>query len=289
MSWTYDLNASLPPDTGEAASLGATRIRQLKQYISERFTDWVYGLDAADAETDDTLYGVKFIPFNVQTSDPTPVANRGFVYIKDVSAKVELHWIDEDGNVVQLTSAGVLKLPSTVVLITGDQTIAGVKTFSSFPVTPSEAPTTDYQVANKKYVDDQVAGITAVPAGAITMWGGALASPPSGWLTCNGAAVSRTTYADLYTAIGTLYGAGDGSTTFNLPNFTNRFAYGANEGSDAGNASVGSAKDRSLTGNDTNVRLLSGSNNKQDGGGTCTGQNVDMMAPYLAVGFIIKT
>lgn len=44
------------------------------------------------------------------------------------------------------------------MLTTGVQTIAGVKTFSSFPVTPSEAPTTDYQTANKKYVDDKVAG-----------------------------------------------------------------------------------------------------------------------------------
>ncbi len=42
---------------------------------------------------------------------------------------------------------------------TGDQTIAGVKTFSSFPVSPSSAPTSDYQTANKKYVDDIVAGI----------------------------------------------------------------------------------------------------------------------------------
>ena len=41
---------------------------------------------------------------------------------------------------------------------------------------------------------------------------------PEGWLACNGAAVSRTTYAELYAKIGTTHGAGDGSTTFNLPN-----------------------------------------------------------------------
>jgi len=44
------------------------------------------------------------------------------------------------------------------VQLTTDQTIAGVKTFSSFPVTPSSAPTTDYEVANKKYVDDNAGG-----------------------------------------------------------------------------------------------------------------------------------
>ena len=51
--------------------------------------------------------------------------------------------------------AGVIPVANTnACLLTGDQTIAGVKTFSSFPVTPSEAPTTDYQTANKKYADD---------------------------------------------------------------------------------------------------------------------------------------
>lgn len=44
---------------------------------------------------------------------------------------------------------------------------------------------------------------------------------PSGYLACNGAAISRTTYADLFAVIGITYGSGDGSTTFNLPNFEN--------------------------------------------------------------------
>ena len=52
-------------------------------------------------------------------------------------------------------------------------------------------------------------------------------SAPSGYLLCNGAAVSRTTYAALFATIGTLYGAGNGSTTFNLPNLTNRFIQGS--------------------------------------------------------------
>lgn len=160
--------------------------------------------------------------------------------------------------------------------------------FTTIPILPDADPTQDNEAARKKYVDDSVAALT-FPSGTIAMWGGAIASPPSGWLSCAGAAVSRTTYAALFAVIGTIFGAGDGSTTFNLPNFTNKFPYGANEGSAAGNASVGSTKTRALTGNDNAVVLSSGSNSKQDGGGTCTGQNVDMMAPYLAVGYIIKT
>lgn len=53
------------------------------------------------------------------------------------------------------------------------------------------------------------------PVGAIIPYGGSTA--PTGWLLCNGAAVSRITYSDLFAVIGTKYGAGDGSTTFNLP------------------------------------------------------------------------
>ena len=56
------------------------------------------------------------------------------------------------------------------------------------------------------------------------------ASAPTGWLYCRGQAVSRTTYANLYTAIGDHYGAGDGSTTFNLPDMRGRFARGFNAG-----------------------------------------------------------
>lgn len=49
-----------------------------------------------------------------------------------------------------------------------------------------------------------------------------------GWLLCNGAAVSRTTYKDLFAVIGTNFGAGDGSTTFNLPDFRDKTFWGAN-------------------------------------------------------------
>lgn len=60
-----------------------------------------------------------------------------------------------------------------------------------------------------------------VPSGSIITWGGSSASPPSGYLTCDGTTVSRTTYAALYAVIGDRYGAGNGSTTFTLPNFAN--------------------------------------------------------------------
>jgi microcystin-dependent protein len=57
--------------------------------------------------------------------------------------------------------------------------------------------------------------VGATPAGFVGTFAGA--SAPAGWLLCDGAAVSRTTYADLFTAISTVYGVGDNSTTFNVP------------------------------------------------------------------------
>jgi microcystin-dependent protein len=64
----------------------------------------------------------------------------------------------------------------------------------------------------------------ANPAGAIQMFAGAAA--PGGWLLCDGSLVSRTTYSGLFAAIGTVYGAGDGSTTFALPNLKGRVPVG---------------------------------------------------------------
>jgi len=60
--------------------------------------------------------------------------------------------------------------------------------------------------------------------GGIALW--LLSSTPAGWLRLNGAAVSRTTYADLFAIYGTTFGAGDGSTTFNLPDMRDKSPYG---------------------------------------------------------------
>ncbi len=71
----------------------------------------------------------------------------------------------------------------------------------------------------------------------------AMNSAPTGWLKANGAAVSRTTYAKLFAAIGTTYGSGDGSTTFNLPDMRAEFPRGWDDGRgvDSGRA-IGSSQ-----------------------------------------------
>lgn len=69
----------------------------------------------------------------------------------------------------------------------------------------------------------RLTGQGAVPIGTVITFAGSDAGIPAGYLPCDGQAVSRTTYSELWFAIGTIWGAGDGSTTFNVPNLQDRF------------------------------------------------------------------
>lgn len=75
------------------------------------------------------------------------------------------------------------------------------------------------------------------PLGTILPFGGATA--PIGWFLCQGQAISRITYADLFAVIGTNFGAGDGSTTFNIPDLRGEFLRGAGTNSHEGQGSGG--------------------------------------------------
>lgn len=71
----------------------------------------------------------------------------------------------------------------------------------------------------------QLNAINSVIIGTIQMW--PTASAPTGYLLCTGTAVSRSTYSDLFAVIGTTFGIGDGTTTFNLPNYSDHMPIGA--------------------------------------------------------------
>ena len=64
------------------------------------------------------------------------------------------------------------------------------------------------------------------PAGILKIWAGSNTTVPGGYLLCDGTAISRTIYGDLFTAISTAYGVGDGSTTFNIPNLVGKVPVG---------------------------------------------------------------
>ena len=86
------------------------------------------------------------------------------------------------------------------------------------------------------------------PSGTLEMWGGSKDAIPAGYLICDGAAVNRVTYAALYAAIGTRYGAGDGATTFNVPDIRDRFPRGAGAGDQPG--ATGGEDTHALTANE---------------------------------------
>lgn len=151
----------------------------------------------------------------------------------------------------------------------------------------------------------------SVPVGSIVFW--PLDIAPEGWLTANGATVSRTTYANLFAVYGTKYGVGDGSTTFGLPNMERRFPFGRSGTNVAG--TTGGAESVTLeianlpahkpelaadieyvlvvdTGNGTNseaaganVRRLPASDAFADVGDD---EPFDILPPYLSGSWIIK-
>lgn len=96
-------------------------------------------------------------------------------------------------------------------------------------------PSTASYEANKSSVgenDLSLVPVSLVPSGTIIQFAGK--TIPDGYLSCNGALVSRTQFADLFAAIGTTWGTGDGKTTFKLPNMHHRFLEGTTTTSEVG-------------------------------------------------------
>ena len=95
-------------------------------------------------------------------------------------------------------------------------------------------------------------GFEIMPSGSIIAFGGA-AAPDAGWLLCNGADVSRSTYARLFAAISTAYGTGDGSSTFGLPDLRDRVLLGKGSNNGTVGTETGSAAASSVITNATNT------------------------------------
>jgi microcystin-dependent protein len=215
-----------------------------------------------------------------------------------------------------LTASGVTDTGS---LSAASLSVSGASTFSTSPTAPT--PTTGdntTKVATTQFVQNSISTFNIFPTGSIAMW--PTATAPSGFLLCDGSAVSRTTYANLFALFGTTFGTGDGSTTFNLPNYTNRMPYGTTIGTTGGTADAvvvshthsitdpGHQHNTSVTGHllfDVN----GGSNVPYGGPGNYPGTYFSMdnsttgisvntagvsstnqnLPPYLGINFIIKT
>jgi len=189
--------------------------------------------------------------------------------------------------------------------------------FTGTPTAPTAAQgTNSTQIATTAFVQ-----ANSAPTGGLIMWSAAAA--PTGWLLCDGAAVNRTTYAALFAVISTTFGVGDGSTTFNLPNYTNRMPYGTTLAATGGSADAvvvshthtatstvtdpghshgvltyqGGAPDNWISGSFSNSPVNTYSTNSAvtnisvattNTSAGVSGTNANL-PPYLGINFIIKT
>lgn len=149
-------------------------------------------------------------------------------------------------------------------------------------------PAAALQPATKQYVD----GLMTSPAapGMVMLYGGAAA--PTGWLLCQGQAISRTTYANLFAAIGTTFGAGDGSTTFAVPNLLIRFALGASDWAGSTPGTVGGAAIHNHTTSTSALNLgvaAGGTSTAASSTHTHTANSSSSYPPFVAIHYIIRT
>ena len=171
--------------------------------------------------------------------------------------------------------------------------------FTGVPTAPTAAPATSTtQIATTAFVTAAISAVTnSVPSGSVSMY--AASAPPSGWLECDGSAVSRTTYSALFAALGTVFGAGDGVNTFNLPDMRGYFPRGWDNGRGIDPArTFGSTQTDALKahthtadlavntpggGDGSSYRAIAGAGNTGSTGGTETRpKNISLL-------FIIKT
>jgi microcystin-dependent protein len=114
----------------------------------------------------------------------------------------------------------------TVAVVDGEVTESKIATNAVTSAKIATDAVTSAKIANGAVTQDKLnSSVTLVPTGAVMPF--AMNAAPSGWLAANGSAVSRTTYAALFAAIGTTYGAGDGNSTFTLPDLRGYFVRGS--------------------------------------------------------------
>jgi len=118
-------------------------------------------------------------------------------------------------NILTLTHSTNLRLPNKSNIVTKSNDIG---------LFVADSATAVRCVSYVKSNEDDAESSNAMFPGMMMLYGGT--SAPTGWLLCDGAAISRTTYLALFTAIGTAFGSGDGSTTFNVPDLRGRFPAG---------------------------------------------------------------
>ena len=167
-----------------------------------------------------------------------------------------------------------------------------------------------YEATRYDFDGASIQGLVGIDTGTVIPW--PTTSAPSGYLNCDGTAVSRSTYSALFAVVGTTYGSGDGSSTFNVPNLQDRAPVGKS-GSKA-IASTGGANTASLSVSANNTTISNntmpshshgsaGKSNRNTGnsGNQCPATNasggnnsvnassVSTIQPFITINYVIKT
>jgi len=182
----------------------------------------------------------------------------------------------------------------------------------------------NYEATRYDFTGANLTGIEGIPTATIVPWSSA--SVPTGFLECDGAAVSRSTYSALFAIVGTTYGAGDGASTFNVPNLTDKIAMGksnnkalastggaetvqtsGNVGGSTGNHTLstpeipghshpgGATSGYPAYGNSPSARPANtgsaggGGSHSHNMSANFTGDSTSVLQPYLTIIYIIKT
>lgn len=208
--WALKIPAAPTSVSGNAGT--ATKLATKRKISATGDATWSVSFDGSgNASASLTLATVNDAP---GTFGPTAAATLnygGTFYVPQFT-------VDANGRVT-LSKHWAIKLPATPTICSQAEAEAG--TLNNKYMSPLRT----------KQAIDKLA--STVPPGTMIHFAGK--TLPDGWLICNGAAVSRKTYADLFKAIGTTYGTGDGSTTFNLPNARGRFLECTTSTSNVGN------------------------------------------------------
>lgn len=181
MAKTDPINVNNPAGSSDR-KLGDDYIRALARAVIEILNKEHYvGSATSGAYNEDAAGEHKQVVFNAPlAADPVTVeASKGELYTKDVSAKAELHWIDEDENVIEMTRVGKIDLDKNILSnntpIVANKASSGTANLiklnaSDVPeilvgavLSASTAPAADASISPKKYVDDSIAALGFVP------------------------------------------------------------------------------------------------------------------------------
>jgi microcystin-dependent protein len=245
-----------------------------------------------------------------QTADLLNITNSSNTTLAKVAA-------DGDLTCVDVTASGNAAVTGTLS--------AAATTASSLTVNGATQVNGDLTVTGTATI---TGGISALPPGAVVPYAGVDTNTLTGFLVCDGTAVSRTTYSTLFDIIGETYGAGDGFTTFNLPNLENRVPVGVTPSKGLGTTGGSETHaltesemprhEHSITGTRTFVNNINVENSTEQGnaspnvqsitfttasvgattthtGGSGSGNSDEdgiahnIMQPYIALKYIIKT